>query len=157
MTYLGFAIKESLRLYPPVPVNQRAATITTSVPVGGGTDGKSPVLVGKGKSVGYCIYAMHRREDLYGADAGSFRPDRWENDALRGVGHGYLPFGLGPWACLGQAFAMLEASYTVARLIQWFPSITVPEGQTLEIGKEKQILTLVVSSAEGYRLRLKDE
>jgi hypothetical protein len=37
--------------------------------------------------------------------------------------------------------------------IQRFTFITVPDGETLEIGKEKQLLTLVVTSAEGCRLR----
>ncbi|KAK4899559.1 hypothetical protein LTR27_003292 [Elasticomyces elasticus] len=154
MTYLSLAIKESLRLYPPAPVNQRAASKTTTLPEGGGPDGRSKVLVRKGESVGYLIYAMHRRKDIYGDDSAEFRPERWQNDALKSVGYGYLPFGAGQRACLGQEFAMLETTYTIARMVQRFPFITVPEGETNNIGMEKQLLTLVVSSAGGCRLRL---
>lgn len=94
-----------LRLYPSVPVNSRAAKRTTVLPTGGGPDSKSPVLVREGEAVGYCVYAMHRRKELYGDDAESYRPERWEeNDGnlAREIGYGYLPFNGGPRVCLGR-------------------------------------------------------
>jgi cytochrome P450 len=91
MSYLALIIKEVLRLYPSVPINSRAARKTTTLPVGGGPDGKLPVLVQKGEVVGYCVYAMHRRKSLYGDDAHEFRPERWEEDGLKDIGYGYLP------------------------------------------------------------------
>lgn len=65
-----------------MPVNTRTAYQTTILPVGGGSDGQSPVLVRRGENVAYCIYAMHRRKDLYGHDAEDFRPERWEEQNL---------------------------------------------------------------------------
>lgn len=158
MRYLDCILKEVLRLYPSVPVNSRAATKTTTLPLGGGSDGQSPILIRKGEAVGYCVYAMHRRKDLYGADALFFRPERWEDGTLlRDIGYGYLPFNGGPRVCLGQDFALLEAAYTVARLVQKFPYISVPEGDLdVEVGKEKQILTLVVSCGDGCRVSMRD-
>ncbi len=100
-----------LRLYPSVPLNSRAAVTTTALPTGGGSDGTASVFIKKGTAVGYAVYAMHRRKDLYGSDAESFRPERWDpNDLsnevdLKKIGWGYLPFNDGPRVCLGQEFA----------------------------------------------------
>lgn len=93
-----------LRLYPSVPANSRQATRLTTLPVGGGPDGMSPVLVRPGETVAYCVYAMHRRKDIYGEDADQFRPERWEGDGLRDIGFAYLPFNGGPRQCLGREY-----------------------------------------------------
>jgi cytochrome P450 len=101
-----------LRLYPSVPINSRTALKTTTLPVGGGKDGRSPILVRKGEAVGYCVYSMHRRCDLYGQDADVFRPERWEDDPVKGpnlknIGWAYVPFNAGPRVCLGRTFSLL--------------------------------------------------
>ncbi|KAJ5152740.1 uncharacterized protein N7482_009218 [Penicillium canariense] len=110
-----------LRLQPPVPVNFRVATKDTSLPVGGGADRRSPVYVKKGTLVAYNVFSMHRRTDLWGQDARTFRPERWEENAKHGWE--YLPFNGGPRICLGQQYALTEASYTVVRLMQHFDTL----------------------------------
>lgn len=139
-----------------MPVNSRAAEKTTTLPVGGGPSGTAPVLVRKGEAVGYYVYAMHRRKDIYGPDADQFRPERWENDALKNVGWGYLPFNGGPRVCLGQDFALLEAGFTIVRLLQTFEIIEMTDTSfKAPLGVEKQVLTLVVSSGDGCCVRMK--
>ena len=53
MTYLNWAVKEALRLNPPVATNSREALRDTVLPTGGGPDGKSPTVVLKGTVVRY--------------------------------------------------------------------------------------------------------
>jgi cytochrome P450 len=97
----GLTLRVALRLYPPVPINTRFCKKTTALPVGGGPDGRSPLLVREGMPVAYSVYHMQRREDLYGSDTLAFRPERWDIPEIANVGWGYLPFNGGPRVCLG--------------------------------------------------------
>lgn len=136
-----------------MPLNSREAVKTTMLPVGGGPDGKSPILVRKGEVVVTSQYVNSRMKSLYGDDADDFRPERWETGELDKIGWAYFPFHGGPRQCLGEDFALMEISYTVVRLLQTFPVIVLPEGEVTErVGTERQRLTLVLSSADGCRV-----
>ncbi|KAF9632939.1 hypothetical protein BFW01_g3802 [Lasiodiplodia theobromae] len=113
-------LKETLRLYPPVPMNAREALRDTVLPVGGGPDGNAPVAVAKGTVVKYSPYVMQRREDIWGPDALEWKPDRWVG---RRVGWEYLPFNGGPRICIGQQFALTEIAYAVVRILQHFDDV----------------------------------
>jgi cytochrome P450 len=61
---------EALHLYPLIPLNSRTALVDTTLPVGGGRDGKRPIAVAKGEQVVYSAYVLHRRKDIWGEDGG---------------------------------------------------------------------------------------
>ena len=153
----------ALRLHPPVPINTRMCVSDTVLPVGGGRFGEHPVHVPKGTLMIYMVHAMHRRKDFFGPDAEEFRPERWEHqrhswvilhrptsEEIRLTGEQeYLPFNGGPRLCLGQQYAMTEASYVLVRMLQEFRAI---ESRDLEPWREA--LTLTVCSDNGVKVGL---
>ncbi|KAK3316908.1 N-alkane-inducible cytochrome P450, partial [Apodospora peruviana] len=146
MTYLRYVLQETLRMFPPIATNSRMANKDTVLPVGGGSDGRSPLFVAKHNVVTYSTFVMHRRPELFGSDANEFRPERWET--LR-PGWEYLPFNGGPRICPGQKFALTEASYTVARLLQAFEAV-----ESLDQTKWREQLTLSLTLNNGVLCRL---
>jgi cytochrome P450 len=141
-----------LRLYPPVPTNARCAKVDTVIPSGGGPTRTSPVFVPKGSIVVYSIYALHRRQDIYGPTAKEFIPERWAPDSPGGPlrpGWGYIPFSGGARICVGQQYALTEASYTIVRMCQTFKEL-----QSRDHGPWTEGLGLTLCSGEGTKVGL---
>lgn len=98
-TYLQNALRETLRMFPPIGVNGKQALCDTVLPTGGGADGSQPIAVAKGTPVLFTTYIMQRRPDIWGDDAHEWKPDRWVT-GLR-PGWSYIPFNGGPRHCPG--------------------------------------------------------
>jgi len=149
LTYLSWFIKETLRLYPPIPLNIRVANKDTVLPVGGGADGTEPIFVPKDQEIVYQIFSTHRRPDLWGEDADLFRPERWRD--VRTQNFQYVPFNAGPRICPGQQFALLETSYVLVRFLQEYSRIEAPSGKS-DPWTENYTLTCSVGQGSWVRL-----
>jgi cytochrome P450 len=102
-------IKESMRLYPPVPIMSRQAVADTRIE---GHD------ISAGASVLIPIYVIHRHTKRW-QDPDAFDPARFAAGREAQVPrYQYLPFGAGPRICIGMAFALMEATAMLATLLQ---------------------------------------
>nr|XP_032528981.1 cytochrome P450 4C1-like [Danaus plexippus plexippus] len=116
MTYLECCIKESLRLYPPVPFISRKINEPTTL---------SNYTVPAGASCHIHIYDLHRQESIY-KNALKFDPDRFlkENSVGRHT-YAYIPFSAGPRNCIGQKFAMMEMKSSLSAVLRNFKLVPV--------------------------------
>ncbi|MFQ6394633.1 cytochrome P450 [Nocardia sp. KC 131] len=96
-------ITETLRLYPPAWALTRVAR--TGTELGG-------YHIPVGATLLCSPYLMHHRADIY-PDPERFDPDRnYDRRAL----HALFPFGAGARKCLGDSFALAEATLTLATI-----------------------------------------
>ena len=102
-------IHEALRLCPPAAAIARLATRDTLV------DG---FRVERGTNVLVGVYALHRDPALWDAPE-TFDPDRFSTERSRGRDRWqFLPFGAGARSCIGDHYAMLEATLGLASLVR---------------------------------------
>jgi cytochrome P450 len=107
--YTTQVLHEALRLCPPAAVIGRTAMRDVAV------DG---YRVPAGTTVVYGIYAVHRDPTLW-ENPLAFDPDRFSPHNCAGRDRWqYLPFGGGPRSCIGDHFAMLEATLALTTIIR---------------------------------------
>jgi cytochrome P450 len=109
LTLVQQVLKESMRLYPPVPLMTRQAVADTTL------DGHR---IRAGTSLVMPIYTIHRHARRW-EDPEAFAPERFAPEREHAIPrYQYMPFGAGPRICIGMAFAMLEATAILATLLQ---------------------------------------
>jgi cytochrome P450 len=102
-------VDEVLRLYPPAWVIER--TPRTRVTVAG-------ERIGRGTTVVICAWVT-QRDPRWFPEPDRFDPHRWDEPRrTRLPRYAYLPFGGGPRVCLGNTFALTEATLILATVAQ---------------------------------------
>ncbi|WP_273688238.1 cytochrome P450 [Ketogulonicigenium vulgare] len=101
--------RETLRLYPPVPMMVREATQRE--------DFRSRT-VPEGAQIVLSPWHLHRHERFWDTPD-DFDPGRWSRPEARlSARDAYMPFSEGPRVCVGAGFAMLEGTLILAMLLR---------------------------------------
>ncbi|KAK4404722.1 cytochrome [Sesamum angolense] len=138
MHYLHAAISETMRLYPPVPVDTKACKEDDILPDG--------TVIGKNWFISYHTYAMGRMESIWGEDCCEFKPERWiENGICKQESPFKYPvFHAGPRMCLGKDMAYIQMKSIAASVLERFGMDVL-----LENGKSPEPL-LSLTKDEGW-------
>jgi len=131
--------RETLRLYPPVPMMVREARCPERF---------RNRDVKKGSQIVLSPWHLHRHERIW-SRSDAFEPERWQSDEGRqSARSAYIPFSAGARVCSGAAFAMVEGPLILSMLLKNFRFELVD-------GKEPQpVAHLTVRSKAGIWLKL---
>lgn len=140
LEYTRFIIAESLRLYPQPPLLIRRSLSPDTLP-GGYKGGKDGYKIPAGTDIFISVYNLHRSPYFWDRPD-EFEPERFsvkKNSDIEGwagfdpsrspgafypneimADFSFLPFGGGPRKCVGDQFALLESTVSLAMLLQKF-------------------------------------
>jgi cytochrome P450 len=109
---LDYAIRESLRLSPPVPLFARNVSKDGPANLGGHILPANLFIV-------ITNWLLHH-DPKHWTDPEKFQPARWANGGVERDPYGsdyFFPFGRGPRSCVGQSFALFLTKLTLAVML----------------------------------------
>lgn len=139
---LHMVVLETSRLYPPIEYIQRRTASDVRL---------KDLSVPRGTVISIPIGMLHRDKDVWGPDADEFNPMRFQNGISRAAKDpkALLSFSLGPRACTGQSFGIMEAQVVMAMILRKFSFSLSPK----YIHKPKYLLSLAPRSGMPLILR----
>uniref|UniRef100_A0A0D9XNV6 Cytochrome P450 n=1 Tax=Leersia perrieri TaxID=77586 RepID=A0A0D9XNV6_9ORYZ len=149
MHYLHAALTESMRLYPPAPIDSQSCAADDTLPDG--------TFVGAGWSVTYSAYAMGRLASIWGEDCMEYRPERWLDDG--GVFRPESPFRFtvfhaGPRMCLGKEMAYVQMKSIVANVLEEFV-VDVVKDDVAAGGVPEHVLSITLRMKGGLPVKIR--
>lgn len=139
LEYTGMVLSESMRLYPPAWAMGREVVEDVSI---------GPYRLRKGTMVFFSQYIV-QRDARWFPEPERFVPERFTAAAKAGRPRfAYFPFGGGGRQCIGESFAWMEATLTLATLAQRWRVEIVP-GQKIEVQPK-----ITLRPKNGIRVRM---
>ncbi|XP_064599218.1 cytochrome P450 27C1-like [Liolophura sinensis] len=139
-SYMKQVVKETLRLYPVIPINARVLTKDCIL---------DNHLIPKGTCVLLNTYTMSRNEEFF-EKPDEFIPERWSREEKEFHPFSSLPFGFGSRSCVGRRISELEMYLTLARVSQEF---VMKPHETLEL---KPTVRTVLTPGDKLNLMFED-
>ena len=139
--YLELVIKESLRLYPSVPMYGRK--LSADITIAGYTFPKTCDII-------ISPYIMGRDPKIF-PDPLNFDPNRFdvETTTEKINPYAYVPFSAGPRNCIGQKFAVYEMKSIICKIVKDYELKVTKENENLQIYSD-----LVLKSVDGITLKI---
>jgi cytochrome P450 len=139
LEYTAMVLSESMRLYPPAWAMGREVVEDVSI---------GPYRLRKGTMVFFSQYIV-QRDARWFPEPERFVPERFTAAAKAGRPRfAYFPFGGGGRQCIGESFAWMEATLTLATLAQRWRVEIVP-GQKIEVQPK-----ITLRPKNGIRVRM---
>ncbi|KAG5668763.1 hypothetical protein PVAND_016690 [Polypedilum vanderplanki] len=139
--YIEMVIKETMRLFPPVAVTFRETIAEVEV---------GDYLIPPDTIVGLPVLLIHRNEKIWGKDAGSFRPERFEPEEFNKIPQfAFLPFLLGKRTCIGYKYAMYFMKIFIINFVKNYKVET-----DLKFDELKTQMTPATSLLQGYPIKI---
>ena len=139
LSFTKDVFRETLRLYPPVPMMVRESRCPVTFR---GRD------LAPGAQVILSSWHLQRHERLWDRPD-EFDPDRWRTvEGRTSARVAYLPFSAGPRVCPGAGFAMIEGPLLLAVLLRDWRFAIADDTPPIPVAH------LTVRSRDGIRLRL---
>ncbi|KAJ8732610.1 hypothetical protein PYW07_015209 [Mythimna separata] len=145
LKYLERVVKESLRLFPPVPLIIRKVLEDITLPSGR--------VLPAGSGVACSIWGVHRDPRYWGPDAEKFDPDRFLPERFNLENPcSYMPFSNGPRNCLGYQYAMMSIKTALATLLREYK--VVEDREDGPIPKIRVKIDIMMKAVDGYQVAL---
>ncbi|KAK3039788.1 hypothetical protein RJ639_027101 [Escallonia herrerae] len=109
---MGMIISETLRLYPPAVALTRKVQREVRL---------QNLILPANMNLNIPALALHHDSKIWGEDAHLFKPERFSEGVAKATNNrpsAYIPFGLGPRACVGSSFAIDEVKIVLAMILQ---------------------------------------
>ncbi|CAK1603806.1 unnamed protein product [Parnassius mnemosyne] len=147
LKYLDAVIKETMRLYTPVPVVSRILDKDISLPSGLTLVKDSGALIN--------IWALHRNPRYWGKDAEEFRPERFLEGPLE-YPAAFIPFSHGARNCLGYQYAMMTMKTALATVLRQYRFLPAePNATEADLRKPLRVkYDLMMRNVDNYMVRI---
>ncbi|WP_333714862.1 cytochrome P450 [Yoonia sp.] len=131
--------RETLRLYPPVPMMVRETARPETF---------RKRLVARGSQIVLSPWHLHRHTRFWD-EPDAFDPARWETEGGKATARSaYLPFSAGPRVCTGAGFAMIEGVVLLSRLVRDYRFAVLAARQPIPVAH------LTVRASDGIWLTI---